>query len=280
MRALIGWTAGALAVWTACAQWLAPPVPAIPLAPLQNAIVAERLAERGASLLVLGSSLTARLPMHEVDPDAMAVGISGGSAPDAIALARALGRRPRVAIIEMNRLDLTADQPAMSTVADAARRRFPWRILRTEYRPSTQAIALVVRASDLFRERLMSEDARRMVEARAVRASANDDVDTVATAESLDWARTALEEWRRAGTAVLLVELPVHRALYADENRRRVIDAVFPDSLYPRVSLGQGPWPTTDGRHLERAAARSAARIIVEAARRAAPPMVTTNTRP
>jgi hypothetical protein len=265
MRALIAWTVAALVVWSAYAQWLAPPAPAIPLAPVQNVIVAERLEERDAPVVLLGSSLTARLPLAVLDRDAMAVGISGGSAPDAIALARALRRRPRVAIIETNRLVLAPRLRDMAELADSARVRPRWRARRMEYRPSTQAIALIVRVTDALRAVVRIARPRWTAETGNLGSDAL--TDRAAAMRALAWTRGALDEWRAAGTLVLLVHLPTSVPTDSEAVTRTLVDEVFPTSLFPRITLDDGPWPTTDGRHLERDAARRAAAQILRAAR-------------
>jgi hypothetical protein len=269
VRALLASLTGALACWAGFVQWLAPPAPPLPLGAAQNRIVAERLRldATGASLLVLGSSMTARLPMASVAPGAQAVGLSGGTAAMAIELAQLTGRRPRVAVVEANRLAWPSDSSDMRSLAVATPEAVAWRAWRFEYRPSTQALGLVVRVTDLVRRVLMSEPGKRAAERRAAVSFGREDVDSAQGQRALDLVRSRLDHWRGSGTTVYLVELPVHPLLATSPLEQRMIDRVFPDSAFPRVALPGGPTPTTDGRHLEVDAAWRVARAIVAAAR-------------
>lgn len=266
MRTLVASTIGTLMAWLGFVYTFAPDAPPIPQVALQNEIVAERLQlATSQSLLVLGSSMTARLPIADIAANAQAVGISGGTATAALALARASGIRPRVAVIELNRLAGEPDSAAMRALAVTAGPRIRWRALRAEFRPSTQAVSVIVRVSEWLRNTLMREDQRRASEERITRRLVPLERDSATSQRALDWARAALDEWRAAGTTVWLVELPAHANVAMSAAERRMIDRTLPDSLYARVTLGPGPWPTTDGRHLESRAARRAAAEILRA---------------
>lgn len=259
---------GALAAWAGFVQWLAPSVPMLPEGASQNRIVAERLGydATDSSLLVLGSSMTARLPVASVARGAQAVGVSGGTAMVAVGLVQALGRRPRVAVVETNRLAWPADSSEMREATAAATVHAPWRLWRYEYRPSTQALGVIVRATDLVRRVLMSERDKREAERRAAAAYGREVVDSAQSQRALDRARAVLDEWRGAGTSVYLMELPVHPLVEMSPRERRMIDRALPDSLFPRIALEHKAMPTTDGRHLEADAAQRVARAIASAA--------------
>ena len=269
MRTLLGSLIAALALWAAFVQWLAPAVPPLPLGAAQNLIVAERLQldATDSSLLVLGSSMTARLPMSRVAPGAQAVGLSGGTSAMAVELAQAVGRRPRVAVVEANRLAWPSDSSGVDTLAAAARPRLAWRLWRFEYRPSTQALGLIVRLTDVARRVLMPEADKREAERRGAVGYGREEVDSVQAERALRRARGMLDQWRVAGTTVYLVDLPVHPLVAMSALERRLIDRAFPDSLFPRVVLAAKVEPTTDGRHLEADAARRVAGQIVAATR-------------
>lgn len=266
MRTLATVTLVVVAAWGAYAQWAAPRTPAIPLASLQNAIVAERLAERDAPVLLLGSSLAARVPLDEVDTGAIAAGVSGGSAADAVLLAQALGRRPRVAIVEVNRLSWLAQGEAMRALADSARSRLPWRAARTEFRPSTQVIGRLVQISEAVRDRLRAKTEPGTVP-RVVGGVGDAVDDTVTQLAALTQMRTALDQWSASGTRVFLVRLPTDGMTALDSAADARADRLLPPSLFPRLDVGPGPWPTTDGRHLTVRAARRAAERIGAAIR-------------
>ncbi|HEY5490365.1 MAG TPA: hypothetical protein VIK25_04145 [Gemmatimonadaceae bacterium] len=264
MRALVASLIAALACWTAFVQWIAPSAPPLPVGAAQNRIVAERLRldATDSSVLVLGSSMTARLPMSSVAPGAQAVGVSGGTAAMAIELAQSMGRRPRVAVVEANRLAWPSDSSDMRDLSVATPGSGTWRLWRFEYRPSTQALGLIVRVTDLARRVLLSEAGKRVAERRAAAAYGREEVDSAQGQRALDRVRGLLDQWRLAGTTVYLVELPVHPLLAMFPREQRMIGRAFPDSLFPRVRLDGTRMQTTDGRHLENDAAWRVARAI------------------
>jgi len=267
VRPLVASLIAALAGWAAFVQWLAPSAPPLPVGAAQNRIVAERLRldATDSSVLVLGSSMTARLPMASVALGAQAVGVSGGTAAMAIELAQATGRRPRVAVVESNRLAWPSDSSDMRELSAATPASVAWRLWRFEYRPSTQALGLIVRVSDLVRRVVVSDAEMRATERRAAMAYGRVEVDSGPAQRALDRVRARLDRWRGAGTTVCLVRLPVHPLLAVSPLEERLIDRAFPDSVFPRVELPRGPMPTTDGRHLETDAARRVAEAIAEA---------------
>jgi len=265
VRTLVATTLAVLACWAAFAQWLAPPVPPLPVGAAQNRIVAERLRldATDSSLLVLGSSMTARLPMARVAAGAQAVGVSGGTAAEAIELVQAMGRRPRVAVVETNRLAWPSDSSDVRELSAATHSSVPPRFWRFEYRPSTQVLGLIVRVTDFARQLLVSEANRRAAERRAAVAYGREEVDSAGGQRALDLVRARLAAWRASGTTVCLVKLPVHPLTAMSALEARLIARTFPDSAFPRVRLPVRVLPTTDGRHLEPDAAWGVARALV-----------------
>lgn len=253
--------------WAAFVQWVAPASPPLPLGAVQNPIVAERLAfdQTDSSLLVLGSSMTARLPMADVVTGAQSVGLSGSSTTTAIQLVQQLGRRPRVVVLEANHLARPVDTSETRALPAGVKRHPSWRVRRVEFRPSTLALGAIVRATNRLRQVLLSEPRRRATEARAAVDYGRTEIDSAESQPALEEARAVIDQWRAAGTVVYLVEMPSHPLIAMTAIEHRMVDRVFPAALFPRLSLGAGAFPTTDGRHLEADAALRVARAIADA---------------
>ncbi|MBX9927669.1 MAG: hypothetical protein K2X99_02040 [Gemmatimonadaceae bacterium] len=267
MRALVIGCVATLGVWTTAAR-LAPPAPALPTPALQNAIAVERLV-RGAHaprVLVLGSSLAARVPSALIGDDAMVIGLSGGSGAAAVALADAAGVRPTVAIVELQRLGMPAPNGWADSLVRAARsdRRARVAFFDQEHRPATLALSAIARTSARVRRWLSTESQRRETEARA--AHAYGPVADAASDTAFAEAQRRLTRWREQGTRVYLIELPVHEASAITPTLRAAIDRAFPASEFPRVAHPPGGYPTSDGRHLEPEAAARVAQAIAVAA--------------
>jgi hypothetical protein len=94
------------------------------------------------------------------------------------------------------------------------------------------------------------------------------EIDSVESQRALDAARGVIDQWRAAGTAVYLVEMPTYPLVAMTEIEHRMVDRRFPVAQFPRISLGPAPFPTSDGRHLEADAARRVARAIAAAVAR------------
>lgn len=286
MRAIALWTFGWLALLGAAAG-VSPRAPAIPDAPLNNAIAAERLVLDGARArtLYVGSSMIGQLPLS--DTAALSVGLSARGAATGLFLVTGTGAHPATVVVETNRLLESVDSAYVDSLLQRARPRWPWlRMTRLEFRPSSQAEALVVRVERALRG-LRGEAGKRAAEARAADAFvanaaegalpsgpgaaaaalakagvASAAVDSAREAATARWAAARLAEWQRTGVRVFLVELPMHDAIARSPRelrRRQMVDAMLPAGAFPRLTLPARAWRTSDGRHLEPDDARALA---------------------
>ena len=267
MRAAGTWALVWIALWTTFAS-VVPHTPAIPDVALNNAIVAERLASAGARerTMLVGSSLIGQLEMP-VSSGVLNLGLSAYGAATGIALVDRAARLPAVAVIETNQLlDAPDSAYAAALLAGASRRLFGVRAARLEFRPSTQAIAAVVRATRRAR-RLQPESGRRRAEDRLAAEWATARPDTVGRRAVARWVAARLRDWQAHGVRVLLVEVPEHALVLASAEARAtraIVDAELPPAVFPRLVLAGRDWHTSDARHLEADDARAAARALLD----------------
>jgi hypothetical protein len=259
-----------VALWGSYAQWWARDVGAVPLPALQNAIVAERVRDAvGGEVWLVGSSMIGQVPTAAVGDEARSAALSGDGAASALALLEHTSR-PRVLVVETNRLLAEADRGYAATLWDeASQARFPGvRATRLANRPSTRAVEQAVRAAAWWRRRESAAARARREVALAAQWGDTVPLDPRRAADSAVAVRTRLDRWRAQGVRVWLIELPVHASIAArpaETVRRAALDAALPTALFPRIAVGAGPWHTTDGRHLEPDDARRVARAIAGA---------------
>jgi hypothetical protein len=267
MRAIAAWTATWLALWALVAS-VVPRTPAIPDVALNNAVATERLLTDGAAgrTVLLGSSVIGQLPVSRIDPRALNLGLSAYGVATSVLLVDRSGRLPAVAVIETNELLAPPD----SAYADSLLAAVPpaWarvRAVRFEFRPSTQAIATVVRVSRLVRD-FQPEAGKRRAEQRLADEWAGARADTVGARVVARWVAARLRAWRAHGVRVVLLEMPQHPVLQGTDAKRAarlIVDEELPASEFERAHLGDRSWRTSDGRHLESEDAYAAARALL-----------------
>ncbi len=275
MRAIAAWTLAWLALWAAVAHHV-PRTPAIPDVALNNAVAAERMREDGLAgrTVLIGSSLIGQLPVARFDAGALNLGLSAYGAATGIRLVERQASLPAVAVIEINELAAPPDTLYADSLFAAApgapfvrRALGGLRLARFEFRPSTQAIAVAVRLSRRLRA-LQRESAKRRAERRFAESWATSYADTARARAALRWTAARLRDWQRRGVRVVLLDVPMHDAVLASDDARAarlVIDSELPPAAFDRVTLGAGPWRTSDARHLEANDATEAARRLVAA---------------
>jgi hypothetical protein len=259
-----------VALWGSYAQWGAGDVEAIPLPALQNAIVAERVRDAvGGEAWLVGSSMIGQLPVTVIGDDVRSAALSGDGAASALALLEHAAR-PRAIVVETNRL-LAGDDRGYATMLwyEAAQARYLGvRATRLANRPSTRAVVQAARAAAWWRRRESAASRARRETALAAQWGETMPLDARVAADTAAAVRARLDRWRARGVRVWLIELPVHASVAArsaETVRRAALDAALPIELFPRITVGAGPWRTTDGRHLEPDDARRIAHAIADA---------------
>jgi hypothetical protein len=94
-----------------------------------NMMRAQNFLASAPDTVLVGSSLTFRLPTALLEPQVSNIGMVGGSSLTGLAIVDGSGQRPRLVLIESNLLERPLDSQAVS-----AQLRFPERFLRRHFR--------------------------------------------------------------------------------------------------------------------------------------------------
>lgn len=231
-----------------------------------NRIRLENYVDRGhqAAAVVLGSSLTARIPDDAWPTGWQVLSQAGGNALVGLDVVEGGQARPKAVLIEINTLDTAYDKgEASAAVGWGGRtaRRLLW-FTRTANRPANLLIWSVRPRSGSGNERPgtgFSVQLARHQENYAKGAEPK-------LMENLRLAKLKVESLRRAGVAVAFFEMPVDPSL-ANLARarqvRRAVAATFPPGSYCwRAAIGAGGARTMDGIHLVPQDGRTAAAVI------------------
>lgn len=233
-----------------------------------NRIIAERwLLGPGAATVLVGTSMSARLPSADLGPDAANLGMAGIHALDALAIAAAQRRAPRRVVIETNFLYWPPNPVFVDGVVHPLRQAVLRAVpaLRTENQPlnllvrglrSRSGEAAPTGVDAAVRE---AEVARQLVELAKPPPA-------VAWAAALARLDAAINDLRSAGTEVCFLEMPMDPRLLAAPRQsltRAELLQRYPPERWAWLRLADAAtWPTTDGVHLEPAAAARAAAVI------------------
>jgi hypothetical protein len=213
------------------------------------------LAAPPATVLV-GSSLTYRLPEKVLGPDTANIGLMGGSALTGLSLVDRSGERPGLVLIESNLFDRPLDQQAVD-----AQLRFPERILRryfrvfrTGYDPANllwRALTGMTHQTEV--EAVLTPQAARAFYAEQQQFKARPP-EVQLFRHHLQQAQAMVASLQAKGIRVGFFEMPIDPGLSgspADTMMRRAIAKVFPASRYCWLHLQvPGGAHTVDGVHL------------------------------
>ena len=233
-----------------------------------NHIVAERwLLGPGADTVLVGSSMSARLPGSALGPRIANLGMPGIHALDALAVARAHRAPLRQVVIESNVLYWPPNPEFIGDVLSPVRQGLLRTVpaFRTEHQPLNLLIRLLRSeggdaAPTRADPRLLDAEVARQA---AMLATPPPAADWDAALARLDAMVQAL---RADGTEVRFVELPMDPRLAASPRQsaaRAELLRRYPPEQWRWLRLdGAGPWATTDGVHLLAADASRAASAI------------------
>lgn len=227
-----------------------------------NRIRLENYVDRShqAAAVVLGSSLTARVPDDAWPTGWQVLSQAGANALVGLEVVEGIGTRPEAVLIEINTLDTAYNKEEARAVfgwASRTARRMLW-FTRTANRPANLLTWSMRPRSGSGSERPgmgFSVQLTRHQEYYAKGAERQ-------LMENLRLARLKIESLRRAGVAVVFFEMPVDPSL-ADLARsrqiRQSVAAVFPPNSYCWRLITAGGARTIDGIHLVTQDARAAA---------------------
>jgi CTP:molybdopterin cytidylyltransferase MocA len=227
----------------------------------QNQMAAQRYlyADHPIDTVLVGSSLTARLPDEALGPRLFNLALSSLGPATGVQIVLRKPQRPLRVIIETNVMladvDRSFEDSIFAEPGHSLRGVFP--ALREEYRPMNILLNLVRGSEARNRQRLLDRRADLDVQKRMT-AVFRTDYDKPVALDDMDRRLTAfkalVEPLQRAGVEILLAEMPIAddlqqtRLMAALRDR---VNAIFPPAQYRRLDLhAAGPVETEDGLHL------------------------------
>lgn len=266
--------AALLALLYALAIQLArPDILSAPTVGLYNRVFLERYVYGEQSPIVMvGSSLTARLPAADLGPGIVNLALNGQSAMTGLAVVAKSPQTPQRVLIEINQIGLGSDAQVLAQTFDEPLFTLRRHVLalRKSYQPVTVFYGLLRgrQAQDNGAERPMTPAQH----AELVKASAQA-LSTAMPKHRLDdqitEMRGYLETLRARGITPVFYEMPIDgplRALPLPTQVRQAMQAAFPAPAYCWITPNMQEPRTVDGLHLALADAALAARRLRESA--------------
>lgn len=227
---------------------------------IDNLARVERLLypEQAIDTVIVGSSLANKLPDSALGPGVYNIALNAGSPLTGLELVRRMEVLPRVVLVEINKLEIKADQAFVERLYHPfwyPVRRYV-RAFRHRYQPVNLlqswlvgAYYYLARRSPSVRQPPLNTLAleRRLDNLKVFRAKAWLEY-------NLPLVRAEIERLRSRGVSVYLLEMPVHPRVAnstAFRGHREIVRQVFPESKYRWLSFNMNPGPVTrDGIHL------------------------------
>jgi hypothetical protein len=206
--------------------------------------------------VLVGSSLTFRLPAALLEPEVANIGLMGGSSLTGLATVADSGMRPALVLIETNLLERPLDRAAVQ-----AQLRFPERFLRrhlrvfrTGYDPANLLWrGLTVLTHQTETEAVLTPEAARAFYQEQQKFKAQPP-EAAAFARNLDETAALVDRLQARGVHVGFFEMPIDPGLVnspADTMMRRAVTRRFPRARYCWLDLSiPGGAHTVDGVHL------------------------------
>ncbi len=235
--------------------------------PATNTITLERYADRPQAMgtVLVGSSVSARLPANQLPADWYNLSLSGGSALTGLQLVSEDAPYPKRVLIETNVLDKDADDDALSTIENPVRReaRHLFRFLRAANDPINVVRWMSLRTRGAPPADEPTSEFPTLLEVQK-RSYANPL--SAHFAVTLGTIRSLVARLQQHGVTVGFYEMPVDRHLVslprAVQMRTQLAEA-FPHSRYCWVTVDDGHnWQTTDGLHLASKETDAAAQFL------------------
>ena len=242
---------------------------------VMNAIRAERFvyAQNRAQVLVVGSSLAARLQDGSLGEGIYNLSFGGGSALTGLEVVGRVQVPPSLVLIESNVLDRAGDEAFTARLYHPffypARRYI--RALRHEYQPVNLFTTAI---SNLYKSGTGLLDAPQKVDPRQLQGSIkahrkNEEKFALREAflKNVEQLQSTIRALQGKGVRVAFFELPTNAALasgHRSSGMRTHLKEIFPENRFDWIDLDaiRGDIRTTDGIHLVREDAHRAATIL------------------
>ena len=219
--------------------------------------------------VLVGSSLTFRLPPALLEPQVSNIGMVGGSSLTGLAIVDGSGKRPGLVLIETNLLERPLDQPTIGSQLRFPERflREHLRVFRTGYDPANLLwFALTTLTHQVTAEFVVTPEAAKAFYAEARKTKARPP-ESVAFHQKLQQTAGLIASLEAKGIKVGFFELPIDKGLIdspADTYIRHEVARAFPPGRYCWLHLGvEGGAHTLDGVHLAAEDAAVIARQIL-----------------
>lgn len=256
-RSLLPVAAAALLSFTAYAAFVQFAPFSLPLVQNQedtNMMRAQNFLAGNAHTVLVGTSLTFRLPPDLLEPQVANIGMVGGSSLTGLAIVDGSGKRPKLVLIESNLLERPLDKKAVQ-----AQLRFPERFLREHlrvFRTGYDPANLLWRALIYFTHHvdvpMTPQAARHFYDGQ--RDFKSRPPETVNFQNNLKLTAALIASLEAKGVRVGFFEMPIDPGLMnspADTAIRRDVRRAFPPGRYCWLDLQiPGGAHTLDGVHL------------------------------
>ena len=234
-----------------------------------NMMRAQNFLRARPQTVLVGSSLTFRLPPALLEPQVSNIGMVGGSSLTGLAIVDGSGQRPRLVLVETNLLERPLDQPTIDSQLRFPERflRDHLRVFRTGYDPANLLwFGLTTLTHQVNAEFVVTPEAARAFLAEQ-RKYKSHPPDSATFHQRLNQAAALVASLEAKGIKVGFFELPIDKALAnspADTFIRREVAKAFPPGRYCWLDLGvQAGAHTLDGVHLTTPDAAIVARKVL-----------------
>lgn len=265
----ITWAAGLLLAYAGLIQATHPAITSAPTIGLGNRMFIERYVYgRPATNVLVGSSLTARLPAGTLGPQFTNLALSGEGPLTGLAVVARSPATPRHVYIEINQLSLGSDRQLLDDTFDepgfTLRRHVM--ALRKTYQPATLLYALARGHKDMDAsgDRPMTATQRADVVA-GNRKGLLTPLPQAELARVVAELRRNIDLLRARGVAPVFLEMPIEPG-FAELPRPRQVRAAVQAAFSPAsncwIALPLHDARTIDGLHLDNASATAAAALL------------------
>lgn len=258
--------AGLMIVYAAALQVFHPLFGKAPSANLTNRLFVENyLYGASAANLIVGSSLSQRIPDSALGPDFTNLALSGGNALTGLSIMVHSPALPRRVFIEINKVSDAPDQVLLHQTLDepafTARRYIV--ALRKSYQPLSVLYGLA-RGSNREAPQPDLSDAQRAGLIASMEEKLSVRIPDTALAARIAQLRVLVEEAHRRGISPIFFEMPIEPSLSQNVQPQQIRIAVrnaFPRECWLDVALPGGAH-TNDGVHLQMHDAAAAGAIL------------------
>ena len=234
-----------------------------------NMMRAQNFLRAHPQTVLVGSSLTFRLPPALLEPQVSNIGMVGGSSLTGLAIVDGSGQRPKLVLVESNLLERSLDQHTVGSQLRFPERflRDHLRVFRTGYDPSNLLwFGLTTLTHQVNEEFVVTPEAAKAFYAEQQKYKSRPP-ESAAFHQRLKQAAALVASLEAKGIKVGFFELPIDKGLAnspADTFIRREVTKAFPPGRYCWLDLGvQAGAHTLDGVHLTTEDARLVAGKIL-----------------